>query len=143
MSQFCVYSEIEEKFIETSVHYFVAQVQRKKLKLALDLSRHQHKVTQLSMLMDINLKSIYSALTERLFDSCIVKSYSVTRLDGVEQEAKRFGRHTVSKWWRNKMIISTTHAKSYEAALEAEGGGAWSSTLKCKDGGTVESLTYT
>lgn len=34
--------------------------------------------------------------------------------DGIEQDIQRFKKDKIRDWWKNQMIISITHARSYE-----------------------------
>ena len=49
------------------------------------------------MLMDLNLENIFPTPTGHPFDTYIVKSYTITKLDGVGQEVQKFGQWTGSE----------------------------------------------
>ena len=52
------YSETEERSLSIPLHYFVAQLQRKKLILVLDLTRSEGTKEDTPMCMNINLSNI-------------------------------------------------------------------------------------
>lgn len=114
MSHFGSYSETEKRYFNTPLHYFVAQIQRKKLTLALDLSRHEAISAHVPMLLDLNLENIFPKPIGHPFDTYVVKSYTITKLDGVEKEVQKFGQDRIRDLWRNRNIIAKAHAKQYE-----------------------------
>ena len=120
MSQVRGYSETEERFFETPLHYFFAQIQQKKLLLALDLSRHEDIAKRGPMLMNINLENLCSIPIGHPFDSYLIKSYTVTKLDGREQEVQLLGQDRIRDWWRKRTIIAKAHAKTYKLTYQVQ-----------------------
>ena len=108
------YSEKEEKALRKPLYYFVAQIQRKKIILTLVRTRHNKIEDDVPMLMDINHANVSPTPKCRPFDLILVHTYTVTMFDGIEQNIQKFKTDTIRDRWKNQMIISTTHVKSYE-----------------------------